>query len=124
MTNLQVNGTNYEVDEDGFLPDPELWNEEVAIHLAHSEGFSEVAAEHWKIIRYVRGYYLRNGTAPLLRKVCAETGFELSRLNQLFPSGAAKTVRKLAGLPNPAGAGCFAGACTLCGGCCAARQRA
>ena len=37
MPVLEVNGRSYEVDEDGFLMDPEIWNEEVAKDFATTE---------------------------------------------------------------------------------------
>ena len=45
---------------------------------------------HWKVIRYIRNYYLQFGIAPMVRKVCKETGFKLSEIYQLFPSGPAE----------------------------------
>ena len=38
MPTYEVEGRVYEVDEDGFLDNPEIWNEDVAKDFAASEG--------------------------------------------------------------------------------------
>ena len=43
------------------------------------------------------------GIAPMIRKMCKETGFKLNEIYKLFPSGPAKGACKLAGLPKPTG---------------------
>ena len=103
MPTFEVEGRQYDVDEDGFLQDPEIWNEEVAKDFCASEAVEELTEEHWKVIHYLRNYYLQFGIAPMIRKLCKETGFKLNKIYQLFPSGPAKGACKLAGLPKPTG---------------------
>ncbi len=103
MPNFEVSGRSYPVDEDGFLQDPQIWNEVAAADFATSEGVSDLTEEHWKVIKYLRDYYLQFGIAPMIRKLCKETGFPLKRIYELFPSGPAKGACKLAGLPKPTG---------------------
>lgn len=103
MPNIELNGKNYLVDEDGFLEDPTIWNEDAAKDFASIEGVTELTEEHWKMINYLRNYYLQFGIAPMIRKLCKETGFPLSKVYELFPSGPAKGACKLAGLPKPTG---------------------
>jgi len=91
------------VDEDGFIEDPGLWNQDVALALATTEGVAELTEEHWKVMNYLRNYFLEFGVAPMIRKLCKETGFPLKRIYELFPSGPAKGACKLAGLPKPTG---------------------
>jgi len=92
-----------EVDEDGFIMDPEMWNEQVAAALATTEGVEELTEDHWKVMKYLRDYFLKFGVAPMIRKLCKETGFPLKKIYELFPSGPAKGACKLAGLPKPTG---------------------
>ena len=103
MPIFEVNGKQYTVDEDGFLENPEIWNEVVACDFASTEGVADLTPEHWKVIHYLRNYYLQYGIAPMIRKLCKETGFKLNRIYELFPSGPAKGACKLAGLPKPTG---------------------
>lgn len=100
---FQVNGRTYQVDKDGFLQDADLWNEEVAKDFATTEKIADLSKDHWNIINYIRNYYESYGIAPMIRKVCKETGFNLDQIYNLFPSGPAKGACKVAGLPKPAG---------------------
>ena len=92
-----------DVDEDGFITDPEQWNDDVAAALATTEGVDELTEDHWKVMKYLRDYFLKFGVAPMIRKLCKETGFPLKKIYELFPSGPAKGACKLAGLPKPTG---------------------
>ena len=103
MPKFVAEGRSYEVDEDGFLQEPERWNEEVAKDFAATEAVTELTEGHWKVIHYIRGYYVEFGIAPMIRKLCKETGYKLKEIYELFPSGPAKGACKLAGLPKPTG---------------------
>ena len=103
MAYITVNGTLIEVDEAGFLVDPAVWNEDIVKAFARSENIAELTADHWTVLNYLREYYRQFGNAPLIRKLCKETGFSLSRIYELFPAGPAQGSCKLAGLPKPTG---------------------
>ena len=91
------------VDADGFMQEPERWNDRVALALASTEGLTGLSDAHWKIIAYIRAYYREFDIAPMIRKMCKETGHSLKEIYQLFPSGPAKGACKVAGLPKPTG---------------------
>ncbi|MBI4199514.1 MAG: TusE/DsrC/DsvC family sulfur relay protein [Chloroflexi bacterium] len=104
MGTVVLGGKELELDEDGFIQAPELWDEEVAKGLARNEeGIQEMTEEHWKVVKYLRSYYLEYKIAPMIRKLCKETGFNLKKIYELFPSGPAKGACKVAGLPKPTG---------------------
>lgn len=103
MAVITLAGRQFEVDEDGFIQDPAQWDDAIALALAAQEGIANLTEEHWKVIRYLRAYYLQFGIAPMIRKLCKETGFQLKYIYQLFPTGPAKGACKLAGLPKPTG---------------------
>ncbi len=103
MPTVELGGRSFSVDEDGFLQDPDIWDESVATIFATTEGISEMTEDHWKVVRYLRNYYLEFNIAPMLRKVCKDTGFKLKKIYELFPSGPAKGACKVAGLPKPTG---------------------
>jgi TusE/DsrC/DsvC family sulfur relay protein len=92
-----------DVDEDGFMQEPEAWSKDVAMALATTEGVDDLTEEHWKLVDYLRNYYVQFGVAPMIRKLCKETGFDLKKVYALFPSGPAKGACKVAGLPKPTG---------------------
>jgi len=91
------------VDEDGFMQEPEKWDEKVAAALATTEAVEQMTEDHWKVVYYLHNYYLEFGVAPMIRKLCKETGFPLKKIYELFPSGPAKGACKVAGLPKPTG---------------------
>jgi tRNA 2-thiouridine synthesizing protein E len=104
MPFLDYRGAQLEVDEDGFIADPSLWNEDLARFLAKSaEDIDELTPDHWKVVHYLNDYYKEFGVAPMIRKLCKETGFDLNYIYKLFPSGPAKGACKIAGLPKPTG---------------------
>ncbi len=103
MPMVTLGGKEVEVDEDGFIQDPDLWDEEVAKDLAKTEGVDDMGEEHWKLVNYLRDYYLKFQIAPMIRKLCKETGLDLKKVYELFPSGPAKGACKVAGLPKPTG---------------------
>ena len=103
MEMKELGGKQIEVDEDGFIQDPEVWDEAVAKSLAATEGVSEMTDNHWKVVNYLRGYYLEFQMAPMIRKLCKESGFKLKEIYDMFPSGPAKGACKVAGLPKPTG---------------------
>jgi tRNA 2-thiouridine synthesizing protein E len=103
MPTFEHGDVKIEVDEDGFMDDPSVWNEQVALALATTEGVDDMTEEHWKLVNYLRDYYLKFGIAPMIRKLCKETGFPLKKVYELFPSGPAKGACKVAGLAKPTG---------------------
>jgi tRNA 2-thiouridine synthesizing protein E len=103
MPKFEHGSISIEVDEDGFIQEPDKWDEEVAAALATTEGITDLTQDHWKVMNYLRNYYLEFGVAPMIRKLCKETGFPLKQIYELFPSGPAKGACKLAGLPKPTG---------------------
>ncbi len=103
MPIFESGNVKIEVDEDGFIQEMDKWNEEVAMALARAEGVTEMTEKHWKVVNYLRDYYQKFGIAPMIRKLCKETGFSLKEIYELFPSGPAKGACKVAGLAKPTG---------------------
>ncbi|MCL4847176.1 MAG: TusE/DsrC/DsvC family sulfur relay protein [Acidobacteria bacterium] len=99
-----ASGLQIELNEEGFLLHPDLWNDEVAAALAReAEGIQALNEKHWAIVNYIRGYWLEKGMAPMIRALCQQTGVRLREVYELFPSGPAKGACKVAGLPKPDG---------------------
>ena len=103
MAEFQAGDQVLEIDEDGFIQNPDLWNEVVAGALGKTEGVDDLTEDHWKVVNFLREYYIEFGVAPMIRKLCKSTGFKLSEIYDLFPSGPAKGACKIAGLPKPTG---------------------
>ncbi|MHC4651436.1 MAG: TusE/DsrC/DsvC family sulfur relay protein, partial [Planctomycetota bacterium] len=65
---MELGGKQIEIDEDGFIQDPDSWDEGVAKSLAVTEGVSDMTDDHWKVVNYLREYYLEYNMAPMIRK--------------------------------------------------------
>jgi len=104
MPEIFVGEKKIELNEEGFMAHPEEWDEDIAAVLAkEEEGLESLSEDHWKVIQYIRDYYMEKNLAPMVRKVCKNSGFSLKYIFELFPSGPAKGACKLAGLPKPDG---------------------
>ena len=103
MPKVTLGRVELEIDEDGFIQEPDKWNNEVAEELAKTEDAYPMGEDHWKVVNYLRNYYLEYEIAPPIRMLTKQTGFDLKYIYQLFPSGPAKGACKVAGLPKPTG---------------------
>lgn len=103
MDIVVVNGRELHVDGDGFLQEPELWDEAVAAEFARIDGTGELGPKHWALINYIRGFWKDSDMAPTVRSLCKESGLKLKELYDLFPKGPARGACKIAGLPKPDG---------------------
>ena len=106
---LEVNGKNYEVDEEGYLADLNQWEPEVATAMAKLDD-TELTDAHWEVINFLREYYEEYQIAPAVRVLTKAIGKKLGAdkgnskyLYELFPYGPAKQACKYAGLPKPTG---------------------
>jgi tRNA 2-thiouridine synthesizing protein E len=93
---------------DGFLAQPEDWNEAAARWLAKREGI-ELNAAHWEILHFLRDYYRRFRHVPTnLRLFVTAVKHGLGaqqgtsrHLYALFPGGPLRQACRIAGLPKP-----------------------
>ncbi len=96
-----------ELDDDGYMLHPERWAEETAELLAQDVVPGGLTEEHWRVIHYLRDYYLEFGTVPPVRKLCRDTELSLKHIYELYPgnhprgvrAGLAKCACKIAGMP-------------------------
>ncbi len=103
MPKIELEGRSFEVDGDGFLSDPSVWDEEVATLFAKSDGIDEMNEKHWAVVKVIRDYFNEKGNAPMVRLLCKETGLRLKEIYELFPLGPARGACRIAGLPKPDG---------------------
>jgi tRNA 2-thiouridine synthesizing protein E len=92
-----------DVDAEGFLTDPQQWNDEIAEAIARDNGIAELTPRHWQVVRFMRERYLTTGTAPTIRALGKESGVPVKELYELFPKGPAKLAAKIGGIPKPKG---------------------
>jgi TusE/DsrC/DsvC family sulfur relay protein len=103
MTMTLIAETAVDVDAEGFLTDPEQWNEQIARAIAADNGIAELTDRHWLVVRFMRERYLTSGSAPSIRALGKESGVSVKELYQLFPKGPAKLAAKIGGIPKPKG---------------------
>jgi tRNA 2-thiouridine synthesizing protein E len=92
-----------DLDAEGFLTNPEQWNDRIAEAIARDNGIAELTDRHWLVVRFMRERYLATGTAPSIRLLGKESGVPIKELYQLFPKGPAKLAAKIGGIPKPKG---------------------
>ena len=109
IMSLDVNGTIYEVDEEGYLENIRDWSVEVAETMAAKDG-TVLTEGHWEVIHFLRDYYEEYQIAPAVRVLTKAIGKRMGKekgnskyLYELFPFGPAKQACKYAGLPKPTG---------------------
>ena len=103
MATLEYKGKTLEFDGDGFLTDPSLWNEEVAVVIAEQDDIKELNEKHWAVINIIRKNWEEKDMAPMVRTICQEAGIRLREIYELFPLGPARGACRVAGLPKPDG---------------------
>jgi tRNA 2-thiouridine synthesizing protein E len=91
-----------ELDKEGFLVRAETWTEDMAKLLADEEVPQGLTEDHWKVIDFIRQYYLEMGSLPPVRMIARRTGFSLRQMQKLFPSGLTHGACKVAGIPRGA----------------------
>ena len=101
MTTIEITGVDR--DAEGFLTDPQQWNEDVAAMIAREAGIDELTPRHWLVVNYMRETYLTTGEAPSIRTLGKASGVEIKELYQLFPKGPAKLAARIGGIPKPHG---------------------
>jgi len=104
---LQIDGTTLETDNEGYLLEPALWSERVALEIARRENIDMTAA-HWEVVNFVRDYYETRQVVPenrtLLKTLRERHGKDTATrryVQQLFPYGFGQQACKIAGMRKP-----------------------
>ncbi len=103
MTPRDIAGKTVQMNDEGFMTNPNEWDKEIAAELARQEGLAELTTAHWQVIDYCRQSAASSGAAPTLRQITNGAGISTKDLFALFPKGPAKKVARIAGLGKPEG---------------------
>jgi TusE/DsrC/DsvC family sulfur relay protein len=103
MTTSELAASRPDTDAEGFLLDPQQWNERLAAEIARENGIAALTDRHWLVVSFMRDTYLRTGTAPSIRALGKDSGVSVKELYTLFPNGPAKLAAKIGGIPKPRG---------------------
>lgn len=89
----------YRVNAQGFLIDPDEWDEQFAVFKARELQMSGPLGEKQRqIIGYMRSEYETKGEVPTVYATCEAVGIDVEEFAELFPSGYHRGAVKIAGL--------------------------
>jgi len=97
-----IAGHDVDVNEEGYLTDLTLWNEDIAAAIAAEENVGPLTEAHMKVIRYLREQQAK-GAALTIRSMGKSGVVTTKELYDLFPGGPLKKSSKIAGIPKPVG---------------------
>jgi len=100
MPNLKYEGGTVEIDKNGYLTNLNAWNEAVAAAIAGKEGIKKLTDEHLEVVRFLRGYYVKFNSFPLINMVCSNLHKPKKCMTEPFKMDPLKAW-KIAGLPQP-----------------------
>ncbi len=108
ISELELPSGKVNVDEAGYITNPDLWTRDFAEHVAANDGI-ELTPDHWEIIDFIRDSYAEHRVAVDVRHVLklAQNDLGLSkhdakvRMLELFPYGYVKQAVKMAGMKQP-----------------------
>jgi tRNA 2-thiouridine synthesizing protein E len=103
MSTRVIAGKTIQVNDEGFMTNPNEWDKEIAVELAHEEGIADLTLSHWRVIDFCRQDGTATGKAPTLRRITTQAGVSTKEMFALFPKGPAKKVAKISGLGKPEG---------------------
>lgn len=95
-------------DAEGYLFEPEDWDENIAVEIAREEGI-ELNETYWQALGFMRNYYSEHNIAPDVRHLISHmkttTGCSKKEAKKvvfdLFPYGYVKQACKIAGMKKP-----------------------
>ncbi len=90
---------------EGFMREPETWSRQIAVELARLNQIGPLTDDHFRILEFVREYFLEHGEGPAVVAIARATGFSSKKICSLFPCGIVRGAYRLAGLPRPSS--CF-----------------
>ena len=95
-------------DVEGYLVQPEDWNQEIAVELAKEEGI-ELNDNYWLVLNFMQQYYREHNIAPDVRHAISHVASEKQCSKreakkfvfELFPYGYVKQACKISGMKKP-----------------------
>ncbi len=69
MNLISCSGTIVHLDKDGFLTDPDQWDDCVAQAIAEKEGVQHISKKQRAIVDFMRSYYAKHNNWPILHCV-------------------------------------------------------
>ncbi|MEZ5660869.1 MAG: TusE/DsrC/DsvC family sulfur relay protein [Burkholderiaceae bacterium] len=108
VASISVGARTVQVDEQGFLIDPDTWDEDIAREMAHRLGLV-LTDDHWAVITFMRDYLAEHGLMAdarfamrFLEPRARERGLSgRALLFELFPYGYVGQACRISGMRQP-----------------------
>lgn len=100
MPQREIAGVTIDVDDDGYMTNPDQWNKNIAAALAKEVEIDTLTDKHWQLIEYLQKRY-KEGDALSIRKVGKSGVVDVKEFYRLFPGGPLKKSSLIAGIPKP-----------------------
>jgi len=97
--NISCEGIEFQMDQEGYLINPDEWNEFVASAIAKKVFKKEITPDMLEILYFIREYYKMKKSFPSLTFVAKS--LKKSYRDVLFLFGSHANAWKMAGLPKP-----------------------
>ena len=95
-----LEGSQPEVDREGYLIDHTAWTRQVGEAIAAELGL-EMTDLHWQLVECARQVYAQTHKTPTRRKLVEDFGVDPQELFTLFPASPMRKLCRVAGLPKP-----------------------
>ncbi len=99
MSVLVLDDAKINLDDEGYLENPDDWNEKVACAMAEREGVEELTVDRMEIIKFLRDHYKKYNFFPVLGSICRNVHQAKGCVVDKFMDPL--TAWKVAGLPRP-----------------------
>ena len=101
-------GNNTTIDSEGYLVDPEDWDDNMA-HVLAAQANIALESAHWPVLQFMRAYWTEHRVIPDVRHVidflAQQQGVAKrdakQQLFKLFPYGYVQQACKIAGMQRP-----------------------
>lgn len=99
MAEKIIAGYTIQINDEGYMTNPNEWNHEIAIEMAKEANLT-LTEKHFAVLEYLRAKAL-SGETLTIRKIGSSGIVDIKEFYQLFPGGPLKLASKLAGIPKP-----------------------
>ncbi len=99
MVVVEYAGLKINLDDEGYLVNPDDWNEKVACAIAENEEVEELTKDRMDIIKFMRDYYMKYNFFPILNGICFQVHQQKECVKKQFMDPL--KAWKIAGLPKP-----------------------
>lgn len=100
MVQKTITDNHLQINDEGYLENPDDWTEEIAEEFANELGIT-LTEKHFEVLYFLREQHA-SGVPLTIRKVGKSGIIDIKGLYKLFPGKPLKYSSKIAGIPKPA----------------------